>query len=79
MLNFDEREEAKMEQEAFAIAAAEQASSLITVPFELMAKAAQYEALLMTLRTAACGERYDLASVALHVVSVFNELEGAGC
>lgn len=84
MLNFDEREEAKMEQEAFELALAERVeaerhSQIIAVTANEYARAAQYRALLIMLRTAAGGERYDLEKVAAHVVAVFEELEGAGC
>ena len=84
MLNFDEMEEQKLEQEAFALTAAERAKEeldgqIITVTAAEHARAAQNRALLIMLRTAAGGERYDLENVAAHVVATFNALEGAGC
>ena len=84
MLNFDEREEIKMEQEAFSIETELQAikdrrNQAVIMTASEFAKAAQHMALLMVLRSAASGERYDIEKVAVHVVAVFNELEGAGC
>lgn len=84
MLNFDEKQEAKLEQEAFEITMAERArkereGQIVAVTATEFAKTAQYRALLLTLRSAMAGERYDLEKVAAHVVSTFNELEGAGC
>lgn len=84
MLNFDEREEAKMEQEAFEVTMEESArkqreNQVIMVTAAEYARAAQYRALLIALRTASGGERYDLEKVAARVIDAFNELEGAGC
>lgn len=84
MLNFDEREEAKMEQEAFEITLEESArkqweNQVIMVTAAEYARAAQYRALLITLRSAVDGESYDLEKVARYVVKAFDELEGAGC
>ena len=84
MLNFDEREEAKLEQEAFALSMAEQAKEeldgqIITVTAAEYARAAQHKALLIMLRSAMDGDAYDLEKVARHAVNVFKELEGAGC
>lgn len=84
MLNFDERQETKLEQEAFDLAMAERVeaernSQIIAVTATQYARAAQYKALLIMLRSAMDGEAYDLEKVARHTVNVFNELEGVGC
>ena len=84
MLSFDEKEEARMEQEAFEsslteMVRANRTPQIVVVTADEYARAAQYKALLIALRTASGGERYDLEKVAIHVVDTFNELEGAGC
>lgn len=84
MLNFDEREEARMDQEAFAIEAELQAlnerrNQVIMVTAAEYARAAQYRSLLITLQTAVQPDTYALERVAAAVVTAFEKLEGAGC
>lgn len=69
MLNFDGQEKPILERMDRLIAAYTAES----------ARADQYKALLMTLRAATYGERYDLEKVAACVVKAFNELEGEEC
>lgn len=77
MLNFDEKEEAKMEQEAFAVSDVhEQAIYMSAAQF---AKHSQYRVLLMTLQTVAQTDSYALERVATAIVAAFEKLEGAGC
>ena len=84
MLNFDEMEEKKLEQEAFEITMAERSKEeldgqIITVTATEYARAAQHKALLIALRTAVQTDSYAVERVATTVVSVFEELEGEGC
>lgn len=84
MLNFDEKEEIKMEQEAYEItmeerAKAERDGQIIAVTAAEYAKAAQNRSLLMTLRSAVKNDSYNVDKVAAAVIAVFDELEGAGC
>lgn len=94
MLNFDGREEIKMEQEAFAAEAKlqdlraieaelnalnERRNQVIMVNAAEYARAAQYRTLLMTLRSSTGGDGYNLERVASAVVATFEELEGLKC
>jgi len=69
MLNFEKTEETKMGQE----------EQLMVVTATEYARAAQYRALLITLRSSVDSEGYDIERVTRNVVKAFNELEGAGC
>lgn len=84
MLNFDETEEIKMEQEAYEITMAERAKAerdgqIIAVTAAEYAKAAQHRSLLLTLRSTVKNDSYNVDKVAAAVIAAFDELEGAGC
>lgn len=84
MLNFDEMEEQKLEQEAFALTAAERAKEeldgqIITVTAAEHARAAQNRALLITLRSAIQTDTYSVDKVVTAVVAAFDELDGRMC
>ena len=77
MVNFDEREEARMEQEAFENSTIHE--QVIYMSAAQFAKLGQYRALLMTLRSAINEQAYDVDRISRHIVVAFNELEGMGC